>query len=307
MTAAPRVRSYPLLTALRAGPFLLGCILSFWGYALCRGPLARFRRVLQIQWCRGCLWLLGLKVRTIGAPATDGVLLFVSNHVSYLDIPVLSRNIAGTFVAKTEVAGWPLFGYAARITGTVFINRIGNEAKAQRRELVSRLAGGERLILFPEGTSTDGSRVEPFKSALFSLAEDPGLRDRLVVQPVSLAYTRAHDGTPLIGPLRALYAWFGEGTLLPHISRVLGLRGGEVEVRLHPPIAAAAVANRKELARLAEAAVRAGVDASFRPLIAEAGGEPGVEAMPLPASAGPAEAIEPPAALSDPPRRAASA
>ena len=262
------MRSYRLLTYVRALPFVLSCVLFFWAYALCGGPLARFRRPLQIRWCGVCLWLLGLKLRTYGDPATEGAVLYVANHVSYLDIPVISRIVTGTFIAKAEVSRWPLFGYAARITGTIFINRIGAEAKAQREELVTRLANGEHLIMFPEGTSTDGSGVAPFKSSLFSLAEHPQLRDRLIVQPLSIAYTRTRDGTPLVGPLRALYAWFGEGTLAPHMARVLSIPGGEVELQFQAPIRAGAAANRKVLARQAEAAVKAGIDASFAPFLA---------------------------------------
>ncbi len=238
---------------------------------LAEGRLARFRRPLQIRWCRICLWLCGLKLKTYGAPVTEGAVLYVSNHVSYLDIPVISRIVTGTFIAKAEVSRWPLFGYATRITGTIFINRVGAEARAQRDELARRLANGEHLIMFPEGTSTDGSGVVPFKSALFSLAEHPALHDRLIVQPLSIAYTRTRDGTPLVGPLRALYAWFGEASLAPHLARVLGSPGGEVELRFLAPIRAAAATNRKLLARQAEAAVRSGVDASFAPYLALVG------------------------------------
>ena len=122
--------------------------------------------------------------------------------------------------------------------------------------------------MFPEGTSTDGSGVAPFKSSLFSLAEHPALRDRLTVQPLSIAYTRARDGTPLVGSLRSLYAWFGEGSLAPHLARVLGTPGGEVELRFLAPIPATAAASRKLLARQAEAAVKSGIDASFAPYVA---------------------------------------
>ncbi|MFO1152616.1 MAG: lysophospholipid acyltransferase family protein [Rhodospirillales bacterium] len=261
------MRWYRLLTALRAIPFVIACLLFFWAYAICVGPLARFRRPLQIRWCGACLWFTGLKLRSYGTPVTDGIVLYVANHVSYLDIPVISRIATGTFVAKSEVAGWPLFGYAARITGTIFINRVSGEAKTQREELVRRLAAGEPLIMFPEGTSTDGSGVAPFKSSLFSLAEHRDLRDRLFIQPVSIAYTRGRDGTPLIGPLRDRYAWFGDASLAPHLARVLGTPGGEVELRFLDPIRASSVANRKLLACQAEAAVKSGIDVSFAPYV----------------------------------------
>ncbi len=259
--------------AIRGTRFLLSCLFSFSLYALLVGPLARWRRPLQESWCRAMLSFVGMKIRTFDAPqAPQGPILYVVNHLSYIDIPVLSSVITGTFIAKAEVSNWPLLGFAARITGTIFINRISGEARQQREQMHRRLMSGEPLILFPEGTSTDGSGVAPFKSALFSLAEgsagDPGV----IIQPVSIAYTRALDGTPLVGPLRELYCWFGEGTLAPHLWRMLGMRGCHVEMRFMPPIHSASAGNRKELARLAQAAVATGVAASNAPLLAEVAG-----------------------------------
>jgi 1-acyl-sn-glycerol-3-phosphate acyltransferase len=231
-------------------------------YVLCRGPLARYRRPLQRVWAKGCCWLAGIRVKALGEADWRRSVLYVSNHVSYMDIPVLSSLLAGTFVAKSEVAGWPLFGLAARVTGTIFIRRQAAEAAVQGRKMRERLLAGERLILFPEGTSTDGSAVAPFKTSLFAIAEpapgDPGV----VVQPIAIAYTEFLDGTRLVGPLRACYAWFGDATLLPHLFRLVGYRGCVAEVRFLPPIIGAQAGGRKALARLAEAAVAGGVAAA---------------------------------------------
>jgi 1-acyl-sn-glycerol-3-phosphate acyltransferase len=171
---------------------------------------------------------------------------------------VLARDAAATFVAKAEVARWPLFGLAARLTGTIFVQRVGGAAKTQSEEMRRRLLAGENLMLFPEGTSTDGSGVAFFKSSLFAMAErlPPGVD--LAVQPVALTYTRALDGTPLTGPLRELYCWFGDATMFPHLMRMLSLPGAEVEVRFLDPIPAAGL-GRKELARRAQAEVAGAV------------------------------------------------
>lgn len=268
------MRSTRVRSVLRGIRFLMSCLFSFSLYAVCGGPLARFRRGIQESWCRSMLKFSGFRVRTIGEANTEGPTLYVSNHLSYMDIPVLSSVVEGTFVAKAEVSRWPLFGFAARITNTVFINRVGSEARDQRIMMHKRLMNGERLILFPEGTSTDGSGVAPFKSALFSLAEGSLDEPELIVQPISLAYTRGIDGTPLVGPLRELYCWFGDATLFPHLFRMLGLPGCHVEVRFHAPIHSRQIGNRKQIARLAEAEVAAGVAASNAPLLAETGGEP---------------------------------
>lgn len=258
---------------LRGIRFVMSCLFSFSLYAVCGGPLARYRRRIQEGWCRSMLRFSGFRVQPIGQASTKGPTLYVSNHLSYMDIPVLSSVVEATFVAKAEVSRWPLFGFAARITNTVFINRVSSEAREQRAMMHKRLMSGERLILFPEGTSTDGSGVAPFKSALFSLAEGSLDEPELIIQPISLAYTRGLDGTPLVGPLRELYCWFGDATLFPHLYRMLGLPGCRVEVRFHAPIHTRQVGNRKQICRVAQAAVAAGVAESNAPLLAEAAGK----------------------------------
>lgn len=254
----------PLRAALRLSAFVLLSAFMIVAYSACLGPLRRWRRPLQVVWSKGCYALAGIRVRASGEPYRDGPSLTVANHVSYLDIPVLAALIDGAFVAKTEVGSWPLFGTAAKITGTVFVNRSGGEAMSQREELTRRLSEGERgLILFAEGTSTDGSRVAPFKSSLFSIAEKPPEGGELVVQPVSIAYPRDLDGRPLTGRSRELYCWYGDAALMPHMWRMMGLKGAEAEVRFHAPIRITAPVRRKDLARAAEAAVTAGVAQAF--------------------------------------------
>ena len=238
-------------------------------YAASVGPARRWRRPLQVLWCRILCRLAGLRVRLSGTPRNQGATLFVANHVSYLDVPVIARFADATFVAKAEVARWPMFGHAARLTGTIFVQRVGPEAREQGRQMLNRLAAGENLMLFAEGTSTDGSAVAPFKSTLFGIAENPPPELDLMVQPVSITYARALDGTPLIGDLRALYCWFGDATLLPHLMRMLSLPGVEIDLRFHQPIAVAGM-RRKDIARRAHAAVAAGVAAANAPLVAAA-------------------------------------
>lgn len=227
-------------------------------YAASIGPLRRWRRPLQVSWCRALCWTAGLRLRVTGTPRNSGPTLFVVNHCSYLDIPVIARDADATFVAKAEVARWPLFGQAARLTRTLFIQRIGGEAKTQGRLLLDRLAQGENLLLFAEGTSTDGTGVAPFKSSLFAIVEQVGGSTELQVQPVSITYARTLAGEPLTGPWRELYCWFGDATMFPHLWRMLGLKGAEVEVHFLEPIVPAG-ASRKDLARRAQAAVAASV------------------------------------------------
>jgi lyso-ornithine lipid O-acyltransferase len=254
----------PLRATARLCAFVLLSVFMIIVYSACAGPLRRWRRPLQIVWSKGCYRLAGVTVRTFGEPYRAGPALSVANHVSYLDIPVLASLVDGAFVAKREVGSWPLFGTAAKITGTVFVNRSGGDAMSQREVLARRLTEGSRgLILFAEGTSTDGSRVAPFKSSLFSIAERPPERRELVVQPVSIAYPRDTEGRALAGDRRTLYCWYGDAALVPHMWRMMGLRGAEAEVRFHAPIRITRPVRRKDLAKAAEAAVAAGVAEAF--------------------------------------------
>lgn len=251
-----------LRSAVRLTGFILLTAVLLPVYAFSLGPFRRTRRPIQVFWCRLVCVLCGLNVRVSGTRHDGGATLFVSNHVSYLDIPVLSRLIEATFVAKSEVADWPLFGLIARVTGTVFVDRLGSKARGQRAEIRRRLAGGENLLLFAEGTSTDGTAVAPFKSALMDVAVDSATPANCVVQPVSVAYPRARDGSPLTGARAQHYAWYGDKTLAPHLWQMLGRPGAETEVRFHPPVHPASFADRKSLARHCHAAVASGVAAA---------------------------------------------
>jgi len=219
----------------------------------------RARNGIARLWFRGCCNLCALRLRIIGAPHEAGSTFYAVNHVSYLDIVALGAVLDAVFVAKREVRGWPLFGPLARLVRTEFISRKANEAEVQTRSLAARLAEGESLIVFPEGTSTDGFGVRPFKTSLFGVTAHLPEGSDLKVQPVSISYPRYVTGKALIGGLEALYAWYGEMTLLPHLLGVFGLRGAEVEIRFHEPVAPAAMADRKELARYCEDRVAEGI------------------------------------------------
>jgi lyso-ornithine lipid O-acyltransferase len=219
-------------------------------------------RTLPALYHRGCCWILGFCVRTIGAPTAVRPVLFASNHVSYTDISVLGSLIIGSFVAKAEVARWPLFGWLAKLQRSVFVDRQARSARLQRSAMTERLAIGDALILFPEGTSGDGNRVLPFKSALFSAAEPVPAIGPVAVQPVSIAYTRL-DGMPLGRLLRPFFAWYGSATLAPHLWRMLGLGTVEVVVEFHPPTFLADCGSRKALARYCQARVAGGMAAAL--------------------------------------------
>jgi len=201
--------------------------------------------------CRANLRLLGIATRHEGAPAPAPAVL-VANHASWLDIFALNAGQTLVFVSKSEVARWPAIGWLARATGTLFIRRDAREAGAQVAALRARLAQGERLVLFPEGTSSDGQRVLPFRPALFAAFAD-GAVPGLVLQPVTIRWQAP------AGEDARFYGWWGDMALGPHLLQVLAVpRQGRLEVIRHAPIAPGG-AGRKELAAQAERAVRAGL------------------------------------------------
>ena len=237
----------PLRAAWRGAAFLTLTLLLVPVYGLA-SLLARGRPV-ALLWCRATCAILGIRLRVAGAPFAACPTLYVANHVSYLDIPVLGALLDATFVAKAEVAAWPLFGLLGRLSGTFFVRRRRLDALVQRNALAARLRAGESFVLFAEGTSTDGRDVLPFRTSLLSVCE-PWVLDRPVaVQPVTLAYRRLGDGTPVDARNGGLYAWYGDATFLPHLLGVLAGPGIEIAVHLGEPVLSWAVTGRKRLGR----------------------------------------------------------
>jgi 1-acyl-sn-glycerol-3-phosphate acyltransferase len=202
--------------------------------------------------CRAAFVILGIRRRVEGRPMR-GAGAIVANHASWLDIFALNASDRVYFVSKSEVARWPGIGWLARGTGTLFIARDPREAGRQREMLTERLRLGHRLLFFPEGTSTDGLRVLPFKSTLFAAFYADGLAQALSVQPVSLRY-EAPPGTDA-----RFYGWWGDMGFGSHLLKVLARpRQGSVTIVFHPPLPVAEAGDRKRLCARSEALVRAG-------------------------------------------------
>ncbi len=194
-----------------------------------------------------CARLLGLTVRVIGEPAvsTSRPIVFVSNHSSWLDVPVLGGTLEGCFVAKAEIAGWPLVSTIARLGRTVFVSRQRGATRNERDAMRDRLGRGDNIILFPEGTTSDGSRVMPFRSTFFALAEG---ENPPLIQPVSVVYDRL-AGLPTGRACRPLFAWYGDMDIASHYWRLAQHRGLRATVLLHAPLDPALFPNRKALSR----------------------------------------------------------
>ena len=206
----------------------------------------------QIPWivCRLSLALVGIRLFRTGR-FDHAAQVIVANHASWLDILVLNALGPMTFVSKSEVAGWAGIGYLARATGTLFIARDRKQARQQEAMIRHRLAQGQRLTLFPEGTSSDGLRVLPFKPTLFAalFATD----SHRMVQPVSIRYLSPE------GLDQRFYGWWGAMDFGPHALTVLAqTRHGTVRVVLADALDSSAFADRKALALACETAVRQG-------------------------------------------------
>jgi 1-acyl-sn-glycerol-3-phosphate acyltransferase len=208
--------------------------------------------------------IFGIRVTVIGKPVQDRGVLMVANHTSYLDILALGGIARVSFVAKSEVASWPLFGTFARLQRTVFVVRERRSKTAESRDQIrERILEGDALVLFPEGTSNDGNRVLPFKSALMGAAESQigtdanGKPIHVPVQPVSITYTGLH-GIPMGRENRPLYAWYGDMELVDHLWEGLATGPVDVVIQFHDPITVDQAGGRKDLARVVENEIRRG-------------------------------------------------
>ena len=200
--------------------------------------------------CRSGLKVLGISYRVSGKPMElPGIV--VANHVSWLDIFALNASQRIFFVAKREVRSWFGIGILARANGAVFIERNSLHARTQKMLFLRRLANGDRLLFFPEGTSTDGLRVLRFKSTLFAVLFDPDFPMEDFVQPVSLIYSAPKGKDP------RFYGYWGDISMRSHLLAMLAAPlGGSIDAVFHEPVRAQSFKNRKALSLHCEKTVR---------------------------------------------------
>ncbi|MCC3862506.1 lysophospholipid acyltransferase family protein [Pseudemcibacter aquimaris] len=212
----------------------------------------RFRRFFSYPFYRTLVHTAGLKLTVVGNPKNSDANFLISNHVSYLDIPVLASMTDGIFVAKADVAKWPVIGFLAKIGRTQFVSRKATKAIAERDQIASRLKSGERIFLFPEGSSGNGRDILPFKPGLLSTALLPFDGVDISIQPVSLVY-----GDFDTQEERDLYAWYGDMDLAPHVWRLLGQKQKTTaKIIFHNEKKPDEFKCRKELAKWAELEIR---------------------------------------------------
>lgn len=249
-----------LLIVLVAVLLPIQAVAVWCGFALQRRLPHLFHRLA----CR----LIGLRIRIAGTPPRGATTLIVANHSSWIDIPAIAATLPVVFIAKREVSSWPLFGLLARLQRAIFVDRQRRSATGRTNdEIARRLIAGDHVVLFAEGTSSDGNRVLPFKSALIGAAGDALARDggrpHIVVQPLSLAYTHL-DGMPLSRHDRCHVAWYGAMPLLPHLARVLRKGAIDLTLTFGEPVLYRPDSDRKAVTRALETTVRDITTATLR-------------------------------------------
>ena len=236
---------------------VFGCLLLLLATRLIERPVFGLRRpwtpyITQFV-CQSAFLILGIGYTRVGTPMR-GAGAVVANHSSWLDIFALNAAKRIYFVSKAEVAAWPGIGLLARATGTVFIKRDRKEATSQIEVFRARLVAGHKLLFFPEGTSTDGLQVLPFKPTLFAAFFDSVLAKTMRLQSVTLLYSSPIGGDP------RFYGWWGDMGFAPHLLATLAARQqGSVTVIYHPPVQLSDYPNRKVLAKALEDQVRSGL------------------------------------------------
>jgi 1-acyl-sn-glycerol-3-phosphate acyltransferase len=249
------------MSSLRAAGILAGFLLLTLPLLPLQYALVKLRsphaRALPHWYHKRVCALMGVRLRIEGEIARDRPVLLVSNHVSWLDIVTLSAVAPVSFIAKSEVDGWPFINLLARLQRTVFVNRSRRvEVRDKAMEIGGRLAGGDCLVLFAEGTSGDGNGVLPFKSSLFAAVSDftPGGGDA-AVQTCAIGYTHL-NGLPFNRNQRPLVAWYGDMEIAGHAWALLKAGPLDARIRLGPPRPMADFSGRKDVAAYAERRIR---------------------------------------------------
>jgi 1-acyl-sn-glycerol-3-phosphate acyltransferase len=219
---------------------------------LLRLPGRAKERFAMYYW-RGMRRILGMRITVIGSPAQARPVVFVVNHSSWLDIIALGSVLPGCFVAKGEIAGWPVINLIARLGRTVFVSRAKSGVARERGDITARLAQDDNIILFPEGTTSDGNRILRFQTAFLAVAQ---ARPAPFIQPVTLVYDQI-NGLPVRKRDRPLLAWYGEMDLAAHFRGLGRLASFHATLVLDAPIPPASFSDRKQLSAALEARLSA--------------------------------------------------
>ena len=205
----------------------------------------RFVNFIPNLYGKAVCFILRVKVEIKGTPATAGNVIYVGNHLSYADIGTIGGNLPASFISKAEIKSWPIFGQLATVSRTVFIRRDRNAAIQCIEDIKNTLMTGQNLILFPEGTSTNGATVLPFKSTLFELFLSDTLKSKLTIQPFTVTLLETNDRSIEKPEDNDIYAWYGDDDFFPHLWRLAKSKGAKILLTFHAPRKAANYDDRK--------------------------------------------------------------
>jgi 1-acyl-sn-glycerol-3-phosphate acyltransferase len=234
--------------ALRLAAVLAWTLACMPVQAVLLGLRGRAKENFARRYWRGVAAILGLQLTIRGAVTTERPVLFIANHCSWLDIIALGSVLPGCFVAKADIARWPLVGWIARLGRTIFVSRGKATLEREREALETRLAAGDNVILFPEGTTSDGTRILRFQSSFLAIAAAPA---RPFIQLVTLVYDGL-DGLPVRRRDRPVISWYGDMDMASHYPGIGRRRGLHATMILDPAIPPGAYPNRKSLAAALE-------------------------------------------------------
>ena len=224
-----------------------------------------FGKWLPVIFHKLLLWLLSVSIEFEGEiNKSNDCNLFISNHLSYLDIPILGSRYPLRFVAKSEVEDWPLFGFLAKLGKTIFISRNRSDTLDQKNKILQSLSSDEKTFIFPEGTTSDGNRVLDFKSSSFSALEG----QNLIIQPIVIVYSEL-NGIPINRWLRPAIAWYGDMDLKPHFSTLIRLRRIKANVIYLDKVNAKNFSSRKDLSKYLESKIKKAYSNSFSKKLAK--------------------------------------
>ena len=226
------------------------------------------RRPLSLRYYRMLCRVLRIRIHTVGRPVQDQPTLIVSNHASWLDILVISAVLPVAFVTKQEVASWPIVGPASRLLRSVYIDRTRRQQSgADSARIARRLTEGDPVVLFAEGTSSDGNRVLEFRSALIGAVAQVDPSHQVMLQPMLISYNRL-QGMPMSRRDRTLVAWYGDLDFTPHVKQFVRRGVIDVTIAFGAPMAFRDGADRKIVTRELETDVRRLTVAALRHRIA---------------------------------------
>ncbi len=216
--------------------------------------------IIPYIWQNLTCCIFRIKHEIIGEPIKDKQTIHVSNHISYLDIPLIGSTLKASFVAKSDVASWPVFGYLSKLQQTAFISRSSTDVRKGTNLLNTMLNEGKSLIIFPEGTSTEGTEVIPFKSSLFSVITNSEVEE-LTIQPMTLSMKTVNGRFPSNQNERDIYAWHRnmDTSLASHLWRFAKGKGAIITLSFHSPINTKKFSDRKTLAKECHSTVSNGL------------------------------------------------